>query len=276
MALQTPIFTYENAKERQQQTYNLRLTNWGNVSATADASSLGFNIRDSIYGVAIAATSDVDRCAIQYTAGKVFPSAEGQPTFSYALSVRSPIFFQVPGPIDIRAAATLSGVSTDAPDILYRWGTQFLQDQNPTATDFDEFQYAPAPRLDLILYLKPPVLAPSSRAPKVFRFETLNNAGTQQAMRIPCSGRSRIDIGVRPTGTLTGGAMIVDGLDASWSSTDGDPPIEKNYGTVTGLDAASGDNGDIQLNDIAVDFLTIYTTATGGAGTFIFNIHMYD
>jgi hypothetical protein len=271
MALQTPQFTYENAKERQQATYNLRLTNWGNVSGSADPASLSYNIRDSVIGVGIAATSDVDRCAIQYTPNKPASSGEGNPTYNYALSVRSPIIFPVPGPIAIRAAAILSGVSTDTPDVLYRWGTEYFPDQSPTVIDFDEFAYAPAPRLDLILYLKPPVLPPPSRAPKVFRFEAIT-----ATMRIPCSGRRRIDIAARPTGTVTGGSFTIGGVDASWSAADGEPPIERLLGSVTGLDAASGDNGNIVLNNVTTDFLTIHPAFAGGAGTFIFNIHMDD
>jgi hypothetical protein len=294
MALLSPLTPAESIGAGDL-VYELILSNWGNWGAKRDpgigsvqypsASFVGVEIPvevgaqalGSVFALAIAQRSDVDRCIVRYDTHRSQSLPRGQPRFlnnggifqsETKISVASPFIGQLAGPIVIRA------------DPAHWFADNYVPANVATPSPLPPFGTALGPsfinpELRLLLYLSSKVfLPPPARVPFYNEFVrpfTATETGVEVLTRVvPVMGRMRTrvtfvvsggvgpgsNVDVRVTGTFTGVAPSTPATNPIPNVTVHELPLA---GPTT-IDASVAGTATFEIDHPQVSFLLLKAT----------------
>ncbi len=202
-------FTINDAIARDQNTWDLLISDWGRIAATDGYShsfpKVGERGMPTVFGVAIGNQSEVDRCFVANDIEKIVP---GQVTWDVAhrLSIGSPLIFPQIGSSDsiVKNGSPLNPSTGEATLVIYPTGTSSIVSNGGVSPTLFGATYRKAdgstvafpaitPLLHLVFYLKPPVAgAPTSRAPWTLNLtDTALAPQTEKAFVFPTFGRKK-------------------------------------------------------------------------------------
>lgn len=251
--------------------YELILSNWGNWGAKRDLTNgsivfppiAGNGIPlasdpslPSVFGMAIAPRSDVDRVIVRYNTHRpdTLPSTfffndGGILESETKVSVDAPFVGQLTGPIVLRAdpthwfADSYVPANVAAPPALPAFGTAFDRFVNP--------------ELRLLLYVSPKIVLPArGRVPfynELTRAFLSTETGTEVLLRVvPIMGRRRARVSFAVSGGTGPGSNVTVRVS----------------GTFTGVTSTGGAVPNVRVQEVPLAGPTVIDANTGGVATF--------
>jgi hypothetical protein len=328
--------SFADAKQLGDSTYELILTNWGNFGSARDPNNASEQYPPikstpaptppgplalpngaipivgewllpplpSVFAIAIAPRSDLDRCILNFPALPQFPAvdtpepygprgltgksitiAEGFVNYGgileteQFLSVNAPLIGQINGPILVRAhtfAWFKDGYTPLDPAGTQRFGTA-LNEPFSTSGVISNFQ---VPELRLLLYLTSKSgLPPQKRAPlhRTFNITPIYPAaGIVGPWVVPIMGRRHVVISARSTSagpvTVNAGG-VMNSEFTNFGSTADFSMDEVPLGTVT---IAANGGGVITIDNPGCPFLTVQASGGGLFDFMTVNVDAFD
>lgn len=275
----TSVLTIDDAIQRGQTVWDLKLDYWANFFASASNRSVQFPLDGqqglpSVAGIAIGDASTVDRCLVRWNPQKVLPEDTAY-TPVREVSVRQPLDFIQLGAQRIQPGGLGAIVISPSPETVIDASGLMRKSDGTTNTQLG----ASNPLLHLIFYLTPPSYGNLSkgRAPAVNTGNIIINAATptteQNALIVPTWGRRKIsvtanvwtpDVSTTYAVSLRGAILPQNSIALSDPVN---PPGERTVFAAPGLTPGMS-TGAVLVEPDAAYFLLYYTRVAGsGVGT---------
>lgn len=285
MAWLNPQFSIADAISREQDTWDLLITNWGD-SLNADPTCTSFPATGvpglpTPAAMAIGPRSDIDRCAVVWDIGKIIPDI-GIWDYPRRLSVGAPLLYAQLA--NQARASGYSGTSAGSVVILssifptatrpgVRDGVIYSATYNklngvnatfgPTAVVVRAADSVPAfwlpPLLHVVFYLRPPQVGtpPTKRFPLSMNevmFGGSVAAGEQLVGQIPIMGRKTVNLLLSSDQICNFRASVLRGINEQY------PSQESTVFTAAAVPL--GTQVGVTLTDLNADFLFINAAPT--------------
>ena len=271
------VLTFPEALDRKIPFWRLEITNWGNrqTGAASDGTSLnypgsGAALESGAQLITIGPDSTADEVIVNYNPF-LFNTAFTVPNPGFLNQLSMTVGLGRPGQMIPGAMSFRTALST-------QFGDTYIKDGTTGNANFGTAPEFEAPTLQLLVYPQMPTVPVVAKRNLMYRsVSPVVVAGAEQLLAIwPVMGRSCKVVYFRATGTLAANVRV--GLISSYVGTSAGVPVFRPVEDTaqTGAVSAATATQFRCATTTPCQWLAVYATLTGGAGSIVANLIASD